>query len=366
MVALAALRCRLPPENRAEHDRWSLLRSTRRDMAVSYDPFYDRLDAGERAALLEAIRYQGSAAYDWLRRRLVIHLGYQNSHGQQAMHALLTATLAVATDLPEAKAWTDYLVRQYVNRIPWGEDDGGYTEGQTYSHKFQFILDGLYALKTATGIDLVPSRACATPAPSGSTACRSTTGGITGATAIPCSCQWWATRRMPTSATSSPRSPKTPTSKWWSDSCLLQPQPHSACATSPTAGLQPRLPIDIPQARLFPRWGNCRLRPLLRSPERPHLLPQQPLGQRQSCPQRSERLRAARRRRGPRLRRRLLQLLRRCLPPQICHGDRGAQLDPLDGEGQPKSVSAREMTAFFNAPEACFFIGDAASAYPSD
>src|SRR5690606_10180656 len=50
--------------------------------------------------------------------------------------------------------WLDYLVRQYVNRIAWTSEDGGYFEGQTYSHKFRFILEGLAAMRTACGIDL--------------------------------------------------------------------------------------------------------------------------------------------------------------------------------------------------------------------
>ena len=60
----------------------------------------------------------------------------------------------VATDLPEARGWADWLIRQYVNRVAWGAPDGGYTEGQTYSHKVQFILEGLCALRTATGLDV--------------------------------------------------------------------------------------------------------------------------------------------------------------------------------------------------------------------
>ena len=49
------------------------------------------------------------------------------------------------------RQWADYLIRQYVNRIAWGSGDGGYTEGQKYGHKVQFILEALAALKSANG-----------------------------------------------------------------------------------------------------------------------------------------------------------------------------------------------------------------------
>jgi hypothetical protein len=124
-----------------------------KNMAIAYDRIQHYLTEDEKTAMIEHIEYHGHAAYEWLRNRVQIHLAYQQSHPQQAMHPLLTTALAVATESEAAAEWMDYLVRQYANRIAWTSDDGGYFEGQTYGHKFQWILEALVSMRTATGID---------------------------------------------------------------------------------------------------------------------------------------------------------------------------------------------------------------------
>ena len=123
-------------------------------IAFTFDRIAARLSAGERRALLDHVEYHGEAAYHWIRHVIRVHLDYQESHGQQCMHALLSTALAVAGDSAKAGEWLTYLVPQYANRIAWMSDDGGYFEGQSYSFKFTYILEALAALRTATGIDI--------------------------------------------------------------------------------------------------------------------------------------------------------------------------------------------------------------------
>ncbi len=125
-----------------------------KELAVAYDRIHDHLSAKQRDRILEHVKFHGEAAYQWIREVMEIHLEYQASHGQQCMHALLTTSLAVAGDLPAADEWVRYLVPQYVNRIAWMSDDGGYFEGHYYAFKFRMILEGLAAIRSATGIDI--------------------------------------------------------------------------------------------------------------------------------------------------------------------------------------------------------------------
>ena len=123
-------------------------------MAVCYDYLYDRLSEDQRRSVLASIDYHGEACYRKLRGKVRIHLKYQTSHAQQDMHELLTTALAVAGDLDAATEWLEYLVPQYVNRLAWGKDDGGYSEGHYYNYKWHGMVQCAAALRTATGLDL--------------------------------------------------------------------------------------------------------------------------------------------------------------------------------------------------------------------
>ena len=155
MVFVSQFRVDLHLEDRGQHDtvvycyEYGL-----KGMALGYDRVGGFLNPGQKQRVLDHIEYHCENAIAWIRDGLQIHLNYQTSHGQQCMHALLTTVLAVATDIPQAAGWSDYLIRQYVNRIAWGNNDGGYTEGQKYGHKVRMILEALAALKSSTGLDL--------------------------------------------------------------------------------------------------------------------------------------------------------------------------------------------------------------------
>ncbi len=139
---------------RAHHDSASYAyEQGLKDVALAFDHVYDHLSPAERSKFLAHIEFHAEAAVNWL-RAAKIEVRYQQSHPQQTMHNTLTTLLAVATDTPKLSELASWVVPQYMNRIAWTSPDGGYFEGQTYGHKFRWILEGLVAARTATGVDL--------------------------------------------------------------------------------------------------------------------------------------------------------------------------------------------------------------------
>ena len=333
-------------------------------MALAFDRLYHLLTPAERAKLIAHIEYHGEAAHQWCRDRLKLHLNYQNSHGQQCMHALFTTTLAVATDSRKAAEWADYLIRQYVNRVAWGSNDGGYSEGQKYSHKVQFILEGLAALKTATGIDLFKKPRWQN----------------TGDFWMYCMSlnYWWnhwgdcyslldpdfgsgADTYITSFLASMSQSRHV---KWWSDTRICNPA-HLPLWYLSGSGVRPKPPVDVPQARLFPEVGQLAAydRFYDHQGSRIFFRSSQWGGHSHAhCDQNSFILHAG---------------------GEIMACDAGYYTYSGDtyhskwsrttaahnsilvnGEGQPRGIQYKgQVSAFFNTPEYCFFVGDASGAY---
>ncbi|MFP3905237.1 MAG: heparinase II/III family protein, partial [Armatimonadota bacterium] len=205
--------------------------------------------------ILEHIEYHCANAYKWTRDRCKLHLTYQSSHGQQCMHALCTTVMAIAGDSEPADEWFDWLVRQYANRLAWGAEDGGYTEGQTYSHKYRMILDALLAIRTATGIDIFQKPRV----------------GNSGDFWLYCmSLNYWYNHwgdvyslLMPMYGNNSEASianiiaARTDNRhlKWYSRETVADPASQPYWYLSET-DLQPKPPVDIAQGRLFPDVGQ--------------------------------------------------------------------------------------------------------------
>jgi hypothetical protein len=365
LLALSHVRVDAHLEDREAHDtvvycfEYGL-----KNMAVTFDHIYDVLDESDRQQILAAIEYHGEAAYGWCRRKLKLHLNYQNSHGQQCMHALLTTALAVATEFPAAREWTDYLVRQYVNRVAWGASDGGYSEGQTYAHKVQFILDGLYALRTATGIDVY----------------RKPRWHNTGDFWLHCmSLNYWWNHWGDTYPLLMPMHGNGADGyisnflasihgnrylKWWSDAVVAK-KAHGLFHYFSDEMLTPKPPVDIPQARVFEDVGHIAAYDRFYDHQSNRLFfrsSQWGAASHAHADQNGFVLHAG----G--------EVMACDAGYYTYYGDdyhRNFSMQTIahnsmlvDGEGQPKNIDAKgDVTAFFNTPRACFFVGDASDAY---
>ncbi|MDE3000226.1 MAG: DUF4962 domain-containing protein [Gemmatimonadota bacterium] len=333
-------------------------------MALAYDRLYDLLTPRERSTVLSHIVYHCEAAYKWIREGLQIHLNYQNSHGQQCMHALLTSVLAVATETAQTREWADYLIRQYANRVAWGSVDGGYTEGQKYGHKVQFILEALAALKTATGMDVF----------------REPRWRNTGSFWLYCMSlnYWWnhwgdcyslIDPNLGSDADSYVSAflaamTGDPAVKWWSDIRVCNPV-HLPLQYLAGSGVRSRPPVDIPQARLFSAVGQLAAydrfydhgssRIFFRS---------SPWGDHSHAHQDQNGF--------------VIHTGGEILAcdagyytyaGDVYHSQwsRTTQTHNsilVDGESQRRGIAHKgEITAFFNTPDACFFTGDASGAY---
>jgi len=365
LLFVSGVRIDLHQKDRASHDsvvycfEYGLKR-----IAIAYDYIHPLLSEAERRTVLDAIEYHGEAAYGWCRHKLKLHLNYQNSHGQQCMHALLTTTLAVVSELPAAREWADYLIRQYVNRVAWGANDGGYTEGQTYSHKVSFILDGLCALRTATGLDVFQKPRWRN----------------TGDFWLYCMSlnYWWNhwgdcySLLMPMYGNGSDAvitnflAAMTGNRyvKWWSDAVVADPSRFPFAYLS-DCGLEPKPPVDIPQARLFPEVGQLAAYDRFYDHHGARIF------------FRSSQWGAASHAHADQ-NGFVIHDGGEILAPEAgyytyCgdtyHNQFSRQTVAhnsvlVDGAGQPRSITSKgSVTAFFNAPQYCFFIGDASDAY---
>ncbi len=366
MLFMAPFRMDYHLEDRGQHDtvvynyEYGL-----KGYALGYDRLYDRLSEAERAAILDHLEYHCANAYAWVRDRLELHLNYQNSHGQQCMHALLTTVLAIADESEDTRRWADWLIRQYVNRIAWGDEDGGYSEGQTYSHKFQFILEGLAALRTATGIDVfqkprlrnagdfwmycmslnywwnhwgdVYSLLMAVPGASADTYISAFLASMTGSRYV----------------------------KWWSDTVVGSPD-HIPLRYLSTVGIRPKPPVDIAQARLFPDVGQLAAYDRFYDHRSNRIFfRSSPWGghSHAHADQNSFVLHAG----G--------EIMAMDSGYYTYYGDeyhRNFSVTTnahnsilVNGEGQPKSINSKGRVAtFLNTADYCLFLGDAAEAYP--
>ena len=224
-------------------------------IALAYDRLYHRLTEEEREVIVDHIVYHADNAMRYIRDRVGIHLNYQASHPQQCMHPLLVTVLAVAEETEETQEWASWLIRQYVNRDAWGSDDGGYSEGQTYGHKFKDILEALAALDTATDIDIF-QRPRLQNAGRFWMHCMSLN-------------YWWNhwgdvySLFMPVPGASADTyislflasMTDDPYVTWWSETVVGNPR-HVPLWYVASTGIEPKPPVDMEQARLFPDVGQ--------------------------------------------------------------------------------------------------------------
>ncbi|MCK5801545.1 MAG: heparinase II/III-family protein, partial [Lentisphaeria bacterium] len=133
--------------------------------------------------------------------------------------------------------------------------DGGYSEGQTYGHKFRFILDGLLAMESATGVDVFQKARLQN---SGDfwLYCMSLN-------------YWWNhwgdvyPLLQPMVGNGSDgyiagllaHMTRNRALKWYSDTVVCNPA-HIPFRYISSTDLKPKPPVDIAQARLFPEVGQ--------------------------------------------------------------------------------------------------------------
>ena len=350
-------------EDRAHHDTVHCYEYGLQRMASAYDSICDVLSAEERAAVLASVEYHGNAAYRKLRYKRRIHLKYQTSHAQQDMHELLTTALAVAKDLPAAEDWLSYLIPQYVNRLAWGKDDGGYSEGHYYNYKWHGMLRCAAALRNATGIDLFRKPRFANA----------------GRFWLYCMSlnYWWAhfgdtfSLHSPLSGSSNDRDGANFLAsvyqdryvKWWADqidSRLQNPLWYLSDET-----LTPKPPVDIPQAVMFPDVGwMSAYDELWRHDSTRLFFKSSPWGSHSHSHEDQNSF--------------IIHAFGEALAIDkgyygyygddyhrlICRASRSHNTILVDGEGQGRGIQyAGRITEFFDGKTAAFVIGDATAAY---
>ena len=249
----ANFRLDLHQDDPAHHDTVHTYEYGLQRMAAAYDCIYDALSPAERKQVLDAVEYHGDACYRKLRFRRRIHLKYETSHAQQDMHELLTTALAVAKDLPAATTWLEYLIPQYVNRLAWGKNDGGYSEGHYYNYKWHGMVRCAVSLRNAAGLDLFKK-------PRLVNAGRFWLYGMS-------LNYWWAhfgdtfSLHTPLSGSSNDRDGANFLAsvyrdryvKWWADQIDARLQNPLWYLSDET--LRPKPPVDIPQAAMYPDVG---------------------------------------------------------------------------------------------------------------
>ncbi len=362
MIAPARLDYHL--KDRASHDTVVYSYETGlKYAALTYDRIYHHLTPEERQQVVDHIAFHGEAAYEWLRERCLIHLNYQQSHPQQAMHAFLTTMLAVGDEFPEAAEWIDWLVRQYVNRIAWTSPDGGYFEGQTYGHKFRWILEGLVALRTATGIDLFKQPRIANSGEFWLYAMNLNYWFHHGGDVYSLLWPWGnpADGYMTNLVASMNENPYV---KWYADTVNTDPE-HVPFQYLSEIDLDPAPPIDIPQARAFLQTGQVAAYDQFYN----HLSDRiffrsSPWGghSHSHADQNNFVIHSG------------AEILAADVGYYTYYGDEyhtnwsrttfTHNTILINGEGQPKSIDSKgKISAFFNSPDYTFFAGDASAAY---
>jgi hypothetical protein len=127
-------------------------------LALGYDWLYPRLDAGQRATLLNAVGARTALIYnDLIGTRARISVQPRDSHASQALQYLPVIAAMVAGDLPIAgNVWLPNTLPLALNAIdPWGGEESGFANATAQGHWDMGELEFLfYELRTMSGIDV--------------------------------------------------------------------------------------------------------------------------------------------------------------------------------------------------------------------
>ena len=110
-----------------------------RKLPLVYDQLRAKLTPAERKPILEHFRQRGARSMEFIRRARVQDIRRNSldvdaeSHPVRFMAMTGLTGLALWDDLPEAKEWWRFAYVFYRDQFsPWGGDDGGWAEGNSY------------------------------------------------------------------------------------------------------------------------------------------------------------------------------------------------------------------------------------------
>jgi hypothetical protein len=123
-------------------------------LALGYDWMHDRLEPGERAEILAAIRARTQPMYADVIPRLAAYP--YDSHGNVTLAIVAAIAALTVGDIPEADAWLrDTLPVAVIWTSPWGHQDGGFANGTAQMFwDTGSNLPAWYVLRNAAGVDL--------------------------------------------------------------------------------------------------------------------------------------------------------------------------------------------------------------------
>ena len=131
---------------------WVMMRGTR-----AYDWTYDLFTPAQRAKVEPVMKERARQFYVHLKDKRRFETNPYESHAGRMPGFLGEAAICFAHEWPEATGWLEYATLLYMTSYPaWGADDGGWQEGPGYwSAYMSFALHYVAALRNATGVDLM-------------------------------------------------------------------------------------------------------------------------------------------------------------------------------------------------------------------
>ena len=123
-------------------------------LALGYDWMHERLQSGEKAEILAAIRARTQPMHADVVPRLAAYP--YDSHGNVTLVIVAAIAALTAGDIPEADAWLrDTLPVAAIWTSPWGLEDGGFANGTAQMFwDTGSNLPAWYVLRNAAGVDL--------------------------------------------------------------------------------------------------------------------------------------------------------------------------------------------------------------------
>ena len=131
---------------------WMMMRGLR-----AYDWTHEMFTPAERAKVEPVMKERARQFYVHLKEKRRFETNPYESHAGRMPGFLGETALCFAHEWPEARGWLEYATLLYMTSYPaWGGDDGGWQEGPGYwSAYMNFALHYVVALRNATGVDLM-------------------------------------------------------------------------------------------------------------------------------------------------------------------------------------------------------------------